>query len=152
MWDGDTDPIVTDERGWPMMSGIHDARLTVLSFEFGGKLSFSADGAEGERTTFVLDDVSMLNIQSLWEGVIVDSVAVWLVVGDSMDDPEGDCGVAWRALLEGRVHPGDEGPAIARAKSKHDGFSLVSVSSSYGGELHVLCREMTINGRKVATA
>ena len=138
--------IRTDRRGWPKISGIHDARLTALSVEFGSRLAFDALGANGEKTSFVLDGLRMLNIESLWEGLIIESVAIWPVTQTGPELCDERCSNAWSALLAGRNYPENRTSEIARLQRKYDGSALIAVSSSYGGELQALCQDVSING------
>lgn len=151
MLHGDPDLVFTDRRGWPKVSGLHDARLKTLSVEFGQRLVFNAVGDDGQQTGVMLDGLHMLNIDGLWEGMIIDSVAIWRIAEDLDDTSGGSCNGAWDALLAGRVHDDRRASEIARLRHTYDGSHLVAVSSSYGGELQALCRQVLIDGRRVAS-
>lgn len=151
MLHGDPDLVFTDRRGWPKVSGLHDARLKTLSVAFGQRLAFSAVGDDGRQTDVVLDGLHMLNIDGLWEDTIIDSVAIWRVAEDLDDTSGGSCNGAWDALLAGRVPDERRAAEIARLRHAYDGSQLVAVSSSYGGELQALCRQVLIDGRGVAS-
>jgi hypothetical protein len=151
MLHGNRDLVFTDRWGWPEIAGIHDAKLTTLSIEFGTKLMFGLAGAGGEQTSFDLNGLHRLHLESLWEGVIIESISIWRVA-DFQEEAGIEKGIdVWKALLAGRTHPENHAAEVARLKREYRGSSLVAVSSSYGGELQALCQEVLINGRKVAS-
>lgn len=152
MLDSDLNFIITDERGWPKLSGIHDARLAKFSVNFGHALSFEAIGARDERRTFILDGLYLLKIDGDWEAVIVDSISVWDITRDFGEEADGEVARAWRGLLAGRIGPDEEAAEVRRLRRRHDRLSLVSLSCSYGGELKALCRDVSIDGRRVVAA
>ena len=145
----DRDVAVTDQRGRLKVPGIHDARLSALTLDFGKRLCFDAAGANGERSSFVLDGLYMLNISDLWDGVIVDSISMWRLDGGDGARWSADAGRAWTSLLSGRVDPGSEAREIERMGQKHRRLTLVDVSCSYGGAIQALCRDLFVNDREV---
>lgn len=148
----DEEFVSTDRRGRPEISGIHDAQLSKLSVDFGHTLSFETLGVQDERRTFVLDGLHLLNIDGHWDGVIIGSIFVWHIRDELEGASADDVSRAWRALLAGRIDPGGEIAEIERLRRKYDKLSLVSVSCSYGGELHALCRDVLIDGRRTVAA
>lgn len=151
MLDSDRELIPTDERGWPEISGIHDARLNKLSVEFGSSLWFEMAGQHGERRTVVLDTLYLLKIDGPWDAVVIDSVSVWDLAGE-LDSQSADVDRAWRAILAERTQAGGEADELERLRRRHGRLVLFSLSSSYGGDLLVLCRDVLIDGRRVVAA
>lgn len=151
MLDSDRSPIATDERGWPKISGIHDARLNRLAVDFGRGLSFEMTGEHDECRTFFLDALYLLRFDGHWDDSIIDSISIW-DVADSIGGRSDDVSRAWRAILADRVHAGAEAEEVERLRRRHGKLSLVSVSCSYGGEMQALCRDVLIDGRRVVAA
>ena len=134
----------TDQRGRLRAQGLHDAQLVSFLFEHEKKISFILVGQNKEKNELCLTMPYVVNICSLWEGSIVDSIYAWRVQEMPVElwaDPDN----GWNALLADRTSPINRRQEADRLKAKYPTAYLIVISCSYGGSWSALCESVSIN-------
>lgn len=121
-----------DASGIVRSAGLRDATLRSISYDAAVRAAFVLRASDGAEAEVVLDRPIPMNIASLWEGSIVDTVFLWRA--DDVPPEiwiEADDG--WNALLDCRVDPADRPAEARRLAARLPASLLVVVSCSSGG-------------------
>jgi hypothetical protein len=130
----------TVESGSIVNRGIHDATIHAFRFVENEQLDLCLRSPDGNDRWLCLVDVPRFGFQDVVNGSIVSDVYCWGL----SDCPEIlDETVAWQVLLGyGSCKGHDVVPEAARLAAKYATHSLVFVTTSYGGLIAAICREV----------
>lgn len=136
----------TDAGGRLSLPGIHDCQIASIEINQGARsVRLRLRSVEDGDTEISCIDIHLLNLTSLWEQTIVSDVRIWAGRASPVNDHSAYT-QAWCGLLAGRADNWAEVEQEAvRFIREVPGIHLLAITSSYGGDIHVLCGNVTVN-------
>jgi hypothetical protein len=123
--------------------GIHDATVQAFSFVSEDRFDLCLRAEDGTDRWFFLIDVPRIGFADLINGTIVCDFFCWGLASSPIPHPAADA--AWRVLLAGTFTDTELTSAIGRLTVRYPGHSLVFITSSYGGTIAALCRDVLMD-------